>query len=71
MEWRILKEEHCGKITYVPQYKFLFWWLYDTMIDIGWHGESGTLRIDFDDLGDCQKYICSQKPSKILQIIEQ
>jgi len=70
MKYRVIKKELCGRIWYEIQYKFLFWWFYETISDIGWHGEiSGCYNISFDTEKEARNYICKQQNPNVFSII--
>lgn len=66
MKYRIIEKQLCDRTWYEIQYKFLFWWFYETITDISWHGETcGIYNLSFDSKEEAEKYICEQQSPKI------
>ena len=69
---RIIKETQCNNVVYKIQKKLFFWWITESLSDIGWHGEMcGSYDITFDTFEEAEDYICKYYTLPKIEIVQE
>jgi hypothetical protein len=57
----VKKSESSGRVKYIIQDKYLWWWITRQTFSASWHGEGGYEDLDFDTYEEVERYLTPTK----------